>query len=194
MGHNPFSKDATLHRFGVPGLLAVRAQGDPNAVIPSIRSAMARLEPEIPRDQIVTMESLFEKELVAPKLNAFLSSFFSSVATVLAAIGLYGFFAASVAERRPELGLRLALGATPSRLLTMIWKEMSRLATAGILVGLVAALALSRLLSGFLFGVEPSDPLTYAGVAVFVALVALGATYVPANRAGRVDPGVLLRE
>jgi putative ABC transport system permease protein len=193
LGQNPFSTDNRLHPFGVPGLLAVRTAVPPESVIPSIKSTMARMEPDAPRDEIATMDSLFERELFAPRLQASLFSLFSLVAALLAAVGLYSLFAASVAERISEMGLRLALGATPERLLAMVWKRACRLAAAGVVAGLAIALALAHFMNRFLYGVEATDPWTYAGVALLVGAITLAATYVPARRAGRADPLSLLR-
>jgi putative ABC transport system permease protein len=193
LGENPFSDDDAIHPFGVPHLLAVRTSGPPNAVIPSIRSTMARLEPDAPRDEIATMDSLFERELSAPKLQASLFTLFALVALLLAAVGLYSLFASSVAERLPEMGLRLALGATPARLLAMVWKQTARLAAAGVVAGLALAFVLSRLVERYLYGVPATDPWTYAGVALLLGGIALVATYAPARRAGRADPLSLLR-
>ncbi|HXM16950.1 MAG TPA: FtsX-like permease family protein, partial [Candidatus Eremiobacteraceae bacterium] len=112
---------------------------------------------------------------------------------ILAAVGLYGLMAYSVTQRINEIGIRVALGATRADILNLILRRGALLALGGIAIGLVASLALSRLLSSFLFGVRPTDPLTFSAVAAILAAVALAASYIPAHRAARVDPNTCLR-
>jgi putative ABC transport system permease protein len=122
-----------------------------------------------------------------------LSSFFGVVALLLATIGLYGSVAYSVTRRTHEIGIRLALGAKPWEVLRMVLGKGLQLTLVGVVIGILAALAATRLISTMIYGVTPADPMTFAAVAVFLVLVALLACYVPARRATRVDPLVALR-
>jgi len=191
---NPFSAEARLHELGTPGYLAVRARSEPYALVPAIRSAIRSMDGEVLVDEVATMESLLDKELVAPTFNALLTGFFSVIALLLAATGLFGILATFVTERLPELGVRLALGATPARLQAGVWRRGSVLALAGVLGGSFVALLLSGLIRRFLYGVGPSDPATFAGVIAFVAVAATVAMGVPARRASRADPVSCLRQ
>jgi putative ABC transport system permease protein len=118
---------------------------------------------------------------------------FAGLALVLAAVGIYGVMAYLVTQRTHEIGVRMALGAQRENILSLVLGHGSRLAALGIAIGIAAALGLSRLMSSLLFGVSATDPLTYAGVAVLLAVVALAACYIPARRAVRVDPMIALR-
>ena len=118
---------------------------------------------------------------------------FAALALLLAAIGLYGLMAYSVTQRRNEIGIRMALGATREDVLRLILRQGSRLALAGIAIGVIASVAATRVLASMLFAVTPKDPETFLGVALLLVAVALGACYVPARRAAKVDPMVALR-
>ena len=122
-----------------------------------------------------------------------LLSIFAAVAMLLAAIGLYGVMSYSVAQRTQEIGIRMALGARPPDVLALVVKHGMALALLGIAAGVVGALAMTRLMSGMLFGIRPTDPLTFAGVAALLGTVAFLANYLPARRASKVDPMVALR-
>ena len=154
---------------------------------------MAEANPAISLD-IATLSSQVAASLARPRLLAVLSGFFGAVALLLAMIGLYGTLSYTVTSRRREIGVRLALGAAPARVLRMVLAEVGRLAVAGIVLGALAALAASRALSAFLFGMTPSDPGTLAMSAATLAAVAMVAGAVPAWRAARLDPTVVLRE
>jgi len=118
---------------------------------------------------------------------------FAAAALLLAAIGIYGLLAYAVGQRRRELGIRLALGASRGDVMSQVVGDGIRLAVAGIVIGVVIALAITRLLSALLYGVGASDPMTFVGVVALLALVSLVASYLPARRAARVDPMVALR-
>ena len=122
-----------------------------------------------------------------------LMTVFGSAALLLAGIGIYGLMAYSVQQRQQEIGIRMALGAAPDAVRRMVVVEGMRLALIGVALGLAGALALTRLLTGFLYGVKPWDPVAFGAVAVLLSVVALFATYVPARRATRVDPVIALR-
>jgi putative ABC transport system permease protein len=127
------------------------------------------------------------------QFNLLLVGVFALLALVLAAVGLYGVTSYAVAQRTHELGIRLALGAQPTDVLRIVLGQGARLVVAGLAVGTAASLALTRLMTGLLFGIGARDPLTFAGVGVLLALVSLVACYIPARRAMRVDPVVALR-
>ncbi len=141
-----------------------------------------------------TMQQLMSSSIATPRLRTTLLTAFATVAAFLAMIGVYGVMALTVAQRRQEIGVRIALGAGKSRVVAEILSKGLRVTGLGIVIGLVGAVAATRVLTAMLFGVSAFDPLTFAGVVVSVALVATAACYVPARRASRVDPVVVLRE
>jgi putative ABC transport system permease protein len=128
-----------------------------------------------------------------PRFRAWLIGTLALLALVLAAVGVYGVMSYTVTQRTNEIGIRVALGAQPQRVFRLVVGEGLRLALFGVGVGLVAALALTRLLHSFLFGISAYDPLTFIGVSVLLTLVAVAASYFPARRATRVDPMIALR-
>jgi putative ABC transport system permease protein len=191
---NPFSADARLHPLLSPYGLAVRTRIPAEDLVGSIRSAIRDLDDEIPLDRVATMNDLLDRELRAPRFHAVATSSFSFIALLLAAAGVYSVFAAFVAQRLPELGVRSALGATPGRLSALVLNRSGSLVVMGIAAGVLGAYFLSRLLGGFLYGVAPFDLPTLLGTAVLVAAVSVFATAVPARRAARVDPLSLLKQ
>jgi predicted permease len=191
---NPFSADARLHPLLSPYGLAVRTRIPPDDLVGSIRSAIRDLDDEIPLDRVATMNALLDRELRAPRFHAVATSSFSFIALLLAAAGVYSVFAAFVAQRLPELGVRSALGATPGRLSVLVLNRSGTLVLMGIATGAFVAFLLSRWIEGFLYGVAPFDLPTLLGVALLLATVSLAATSVPARRAARVDPLSLLKQ
>ena len=133
------------------------------------------------------------REMATDRMFSGLLMIFSAVALVLAAVGLYGIIAYTVARRTHEIGLRMALGAGRSDVLALVMRRAVALTATGIAIGLAAAFAVTRMLGSLLFEIDPHDPLTFGGIAVLLALIALAASYVPAYRATRVDPVVALR-
>jgi ABC-type antimicrobial peptide transport system permease subunit len=140
------------------------------------------------------MDDVFDESLSRPRFLAQLLGLFAGLALLLAAIGTYGILSYSVTERRREIGIHMALGATRSNVLGMVLSRGMRLTVVGLLAGLAAALGLTRLLQTQLFNVRPTDPATMASVAALIAAVAFAACYIPASRATRVDPMVVLRD
>jgi predicted permease len=174
-------------------MLAIRTNRDPATVVPSIRQAVHETDPSVFVMEAQTMEGLVASELAQPRLSAVLLAVFGLGALVIAAVGLYAILAYVVRRRMRELAIRHALGASPSRLRTLVLRQALVMAAVGILLGLVAALAGGKLLQSLLFGVSPADPLTLAGVVVILLAVALTASYLPARRATQADPASLLR-
>jgi putative ABC transport system permease protein len=174
--------------------VVVRTDRNPAAILPEVRSAVRRLDPQLPLASVRTMEEWLSNSAAQPRLNAQLLGIFAAVALLIAAIGIYGVLAYSVTQRTREIGLRMALGAPRARVLRLVIGEGMSVGACGIAAGLVAAAVLGRTLSSLLFGVQVHDLPTYAGVAVVLAVVALAACALPARRAALVDPIVALRE
>lgn len=173
--------------------LVVRAKGDAAALTPSIERAIWSVDKDQPVRRIAMAAQLVSQSEWQRTFALFLFEAFAFVALVLAAAGIYGVLAGTVTERMREIGVRAALGASRTDILSMVVRQGIGLTAIGALIGVAAAAALSRVMSGLLFGVSPHDPATYAGVTVVLGLVALGACLVPAMRAARVDPMETLR-
>jgi len=175
------------------GNLVIRTQGALATLLPAIRKAVQAVDPDAALVEARTMDEVIAPQLAQPRLNALLLSAFAFAAVLLAAIGLYGIMASAVSHQTRELGVRLALGATPDRLRAMILRQALTVAGAGALTGLLGALAGSRLITSMLFEVTPTDPVALLGACGLLLAVALLAAYIPARRATRVDPMVALR-
>ncbi|MCI0722874.1 MAG: ABC transporter permease [Acidobacteria bacterium] len=173
--------------------LVIRTLGPPEGSIDAVRATVQSVDPEQAVFSIQTMEQRLAKVLDAPRLNAQLLGVFALVALILAAVGTYGVISYSVTQRSYEIGLRMALGAQPSQVLGLVLSWGARLTILGLILGLIAAAALTRLIQSLLFGVRPLDPVVFGVVALQVAAVALLACYLPARRAAKVDPIVTLR-
>jgi predicted permease len=159
-----------------------------------IRSLVQSMDPTLPIVRLRTMDEVFGEAVSRPRLLAQLLGLFAALALALAAIGTYGILAYTVSQRRKEIGIHMALGATRATVLRMVLGQGLRFTVTGLAVGIVAAFGLTRLLQAQLFNVKPTDPATIASVAVFIAVVATAACLIPANRAARVDPMVVLRD
>jgi predicted permease len=177
-----------------PVQFAVHTAGNPTALTPSLRSMLKEIDPNLPLSDVQTLDEIVSRSMAPRRFNMFLLSIFAGVALLLALVGIYGVLAYSVGQRTAEIGLRVALGATPRKVLALIVGQGMRPILIGIGVGLAGALALSRFVSSLLFNVKPMDPLTYVVVALLVAAAALLSCYVPALRALRVDPVAALRQ
>ena len=147
----------------------------------------------MPVTDIETLPEALSASVAQPRFRTLLLGLFGVIALLLAAVGIFGVLSYSVARRTHEIGIRIALGATPSKILRLVLTESAKLILVGLAVGIPAALALTRYLATLLFAVHPTDPLTFIGVAILLTSVALIACYVPARRAMRVDPIVSLR-
>jgi putative ABC transport system permease protein len=173
--------------------VVVRSQLEPEVLFPELRRAVSRFSPYVPPVDIRTMEDRMSATWTTQRFQALLFGSFALTALLLAAAGLYGSMAHAVRRRNRELGIRLALGAKPGGVLAMVVTQGVRLSAVGVMVGLAAALGLTRVLEGFLYEVEPSDPFTLIASAVVLTLVAVVACLLPAHRATRVDPIEVLR-
>jgi predicted permease len=171
----------------------VRSARPPEELMTVVRETVARVDPMMPITNLQTMEQQFHANVEIERFVAGASSAFGVLATVLAALGLYGVLAFSVAQRAREIGLRVALGAPMSRIRSMVLRQVAGMAVIGIVVGAVAAAVLGRAAQSLLFGIEAGNPLVMAAAAVVLAAVTLGAAYIPARRASRVDPMSVLR-
>ncbi|MEQ9568830.1 MAG: FtsX-like permease family protein [Longimicrobiales bacterium] len=180
--------------FGTGQTLIVKTTGDPAALAPAVRQAVADLDPDLPLSGIGTLEDRVAAAVAQPRFNALLLGLFAALALVLAAVGIYGVMAFTVSERTAEIGLRMALGASASNVRGMVVRRAVVLAGAGVVLGVLASVALTRLMESLLFGVEPGDPWTLTAVSALLFGVALMASYVPARRASRLDPVGALRE
>jgi len=173
--------------------LLVKSQIDPSALTSEIRGVVAAVDKDQPIFAVATMNKIVSDGVSAPRLILVLLGLFSLLAVILAAIGIYGVISFSVAQRTREIGVRMTLGAQRTDILRMILGQGGKIALVGIVIGMVAAFALTRLMSGLLFSVSAGDPTTLAAVAGLLVIVALFACYIPARRAIRVDPMVALR-
>jgi predicted permease len=174
--------------------LVVRTNGDPATVQAGIDSAIRSLDKSVPVYQTSTMEEYLHKSAAQPRFQTFLLSCFAVIALALAAIGLYGLLSYMVVQRTLEIGLRMALGAQRGDVLRMIVQRGLRLSLSGVGLGIAASLVLTRLISGMLFEVRPTDPITFAATAALLVIVSTAASGAPAFRASRLDPMKTLRE
>ena len=173
--------------------VVVRTRGDPTAIMGPVRRAVRELDPREIIYGVETLDEVLSNSFAARRLSMILLGIFAVLAMVLSCVGIYGVISYVVGQRTHEIGVRVALGAQRNDVLRLILGQGVRMALMGVGIGLVAALALTRLMSRMLFGVSATDPLTFAGVAVLLCGVAVVACYVPARRAMRVDPMVALR-
>jgi putative ABC transport system permease protein len=173
--------------------LLVRTQRDPNTVAAAVRNEIRSLDRALPIADLRTLDEVMDKARSRPRFLTLLLTLFSAISLSLAALGIYGVISYSVAQRTNEIGIRMALGAQSTDVLRMVGISGLKLAGAGVIVGAIGAIALSRTLSGLLFGVSAVDIATYAAMAATLVAVALVACYIPARRAAKVDPLIALR-
>jgi putative ABC transport system permease protein len=188
----PFKQaDALLPVFQMTVVL--RTAADPSTETSALRSALAEIDPNQPMVNVRTMEQNMSNSVAQPRFRTWLIGIFAALALLLAAVGIYGVMSYIVTQRTGEIGIRVTLGAQPTDVFRSIVGEGARIALLGLAAGLIVALALTRLLRSFLYGVSTSDPVTFISVALLLALVSVAACYFPARRATRVDPIVALR-
>jgi putative ABC transport system permease protein len=175
------------------GTLVVRTRVEPLSLSKAVKEAVWSVDPEQPVWKIRTVEYLLEQNVAGRRFVMSLMAGFAGLAMLLTALGIYGVISYSVAQRTHEIGVRMALGAQARDVLRLVLRQGMLLTLIGVVVGLAAAFGLTRLMASLLYGVSATDPFTYAGVTLLLALVALLACYIPARRATRVDPLVALR-
>ena len=173
--------------------LAVRTAGNPNALALPIQKEISRIDPDLPVVSVLTMQEVLSKGTSQRRSSLTLLGLFAGLATALAAIGLYGLLAYSIRQRTSELGIRIALGASPAQVVGMVLAQGLRPATAGVLAGLAIAVAIVRVLQSLLFEVKPLDVQVFFAVAVALMTIAALACAIPARRATRIDPAIALR-
>src|SRR6266545_1166052 len=173
--------------------MVVRTTNDPHSLITAVQNEVHAMDRELPVFNVKTMDEYISATVAAPRFNATLLVIFSAVALVLTIVGLYGVMSYSVAQRTNEIGIRMALGAQTRDVMRLIVSQGFKLVLVGLAIGLAGAFALMRVIASLLFGVTTKDPLTFAAVAVLLAVVALLACYIPARRATRLDPLSALR-
>jgi predicted permease len=173
--------------------VVVRADRDPAPLAAALRTTVTQLDPEQPPGDVQTLGYYLREATAQPRFTAALAATFALLATVLAGLGIYGVLAYSVAQRRREIGIRMALGARAADVRALVVGQAVALGAIGVAAGVAAAIGLTRVLASLLFGVSASDPLTFAGVCMVLLIVVGAAAYLPARRATRVDPLVALR-
>ena len=174
-------------------MLLVRTSSEPTAIISSVQRAVWTIDPNQAISDVKTMEQVISDSVAQPRFNMFLMVMFGVLALLLAVVGIYGLLSYAVTQRKQELGIRMALGANRVDVLKLVLRQGMTLALLGEAVGLIGALALTRVMRGLLFGIGPFDAGTFVTVAIATTLVALAACYIPARRATKVDPLVALR-
>jgi putative ABC transport system permease protein len=180
--------------LAVPNLtLVTRVAGEPTTLAPMVRRQIAALDPDLPTGAFQTMEEVAANSVSRPRFVLTLLAVFSAIALLLATIGIYGVVAYAVSQRTHELGIRMALGARRAQVVGLVLRQGLGMIGAGLAIGVVAALAFTRTLSGLLYDVQPNDPLTLIGVALTLGVTALLACVEPARRATRVHPMDSLR-
>jgi putative ABC transport system permease protein len=191
----PYNSTATLEDRRIPTemTIAIRTASDDSQMATMLRNTVAALNQEVPVSEVKTMRAVISEVVSTPASTTALMVVFAVLALVLGTIGIYGVLSFLVSNRSREIGIRMALGAQRGDVLRSVMGEGAKLSLAGIALGMAGAFALMRILSGELYGVGTTDPLTFFSVAILVAAVALAACYVPARRAMRVDPMVALR-
>jgi putative ABC transport system permease protein len=173
--------------------VSLRTDRDPMLLASSVRGAVRAVDPDLLVNDIQTLDDRVSRNIARPRLSVLLLGGFSAIALLLAAIGIYGVMAYTVAQRTREIGVRMALGANPHKVKQLVVRQGMRPALIGVIVGLIAAFAATRLIASLLYGVSAVDPITFVFVPLFLIAVALLATYLPARRATRVPPTVALQ-
>jgi predicted permease len=173
--------------------VVLRIQGDPTAVMGAVRSAVERIDSREVMYNEQTMDEVVSNSFAARRLSMILLGIFAALALLLACVGIYGVISYLVGQRTHEIGVRIALGAESSDVLRLVIGHGARMALLGVAIGIVAGLGLTRLMANQLFGVSAHDPLTFAGAAMLLIVVAITGCYIPARRAMRVDPMIALR-
>lgn len=180
--------------YGIAGRWAVRTPADPAQYAPLVRSAIAELGNKLMMSEVQPMDVLVEKAQSSTRFSLLLIGVFAVIALLLAGVGLYGVLSTVVRQRTAEIGVRMALGAAPGRIFNLVVGHGLALSAAGIAVGLVAAFALTRVMTSMLVGVKPTDPTTFTAMAILFLVIAAIASWLPARRAAALDPNAALRD
>ncbi len=188
-----YQQPAANFGFYTPRDLAVRVTGDPLTFAPAIRRVIGEVDKDQPISRVQTMQGLLSSEVADRRLQVQLLGSFAVLALILVSLGIYGVLAYAVRQRTAELGLRMALGARQQDILRSVMGSGAKLIGVGLILGVAGASLLTRLIQSLLYGVTAADPVTFAGSSVLFVLIGLGACYIPARRAARVDPMVALR-
>jgi len=186
--YTPFSQTPFLWSY-----VMIRTSSEPSSVMTAIRSSVSSGEPGLQAVNVQTMRQLVSQSVASPRFNTILLSSFAVIALILAAVGLYGVMSYTVSQQTREIGIRMALGARPRDVFKSVLGGALLLALIGVTAGLLGAFAVTRVMSSLLFGVSATDPLTFVAISLLLTGVALGASFVPARRATKVDPMVALR-
>jgi putative ABC transport system permease protein len=182
-------------QFSFPDtMVIVKARGSAAALVPAMRRAVAAVDPALPIYDVLTLDDRIAGALSRPRFNAALVAGFAGAALLIAALGVYGMLSYSVSSRLREIGVRLALGAAPQRIVRLVVAEGLRLAVIGVAIGVIAALAAGRVTRSLVIDVSPSDPRILVAVVSVMLAVACLAAFLPARRASAVDPIVVLRQ
>jgi ABC-type antimicrobial peptide transport system permease subunit len=179
--------------LALSGGLVIRADSSVAAVTAAATRIVRRIAPRAPIEEVMTLAQYKDQSVSPRRLNAALISSFSVLAVIIAAVGIAGVLAFSVSARTHEIGIRMSLGANRARVQRMILGEGGVLLAVGLVVGVAGAFFSARIIEGLLFGVEPHDPMTFIGVAVLMAAIGIGACWIPALRAARIDPAITMR-
>lgn len=173
--------------------LVIKTAGNAEAMAPAVRAAIWEIAPDLTLGEVQTFDLLFERLIAQRKFNMLLLSIFGALAIIITGVGIYGVMAYVVEQRTQEIGVRMALGAQPSRVQGMVLGRAMMFVAAGLVIGTAGAYALSGAVRTFLFSVEPGDPAIYLSTAVLLVAIGLIAAWIPARRAARVDPIIALR-
>lgn len=187
-----FVTDGYLGNFANNWVL--RTSGVPAGYAPQVRAAIAAAGAQLLITDLKSMDSLVRGAQLGTRFSLLLIGVFASIAAILAGVGLYGVLSTVVRQRTAEIGVRMALGAAPASIFSLVVGQGLRLSVAGVAVGLATAFVLTRAMNSMLVGVKPTDPPTYTGVAIFFFVIASLASWLPARRAAGLDPTVALRE
>jgi len=173
--------------------VVLRDSTDPSAMVTAVKNELRVLDPDLPMYYVRTMRQRMDESLARRRFSMLLLAVFASFALVLATIGIYSVMAYLVNQGTREIGIRMALGATQRNVLSLVVRQGMALALSGVMIGLAAAFLFTRLIRNLLFGVEATDPITFVAIPLMLLLIALLATYIPAQRATRIDAMVSLR-
>jgi putative ABC transport system permease protein len=182
----PYPSMLTMH-------VVLRTKADPISVSGAMKEAVHSLDPDLPVTKVTTLKAIVENSMTRPRFSMLLLGSFAVLALLLASVGLYGVISYSVTQRTPEIGIRMALGANRRNVFGMVLGQGARLIGIGIAIGIAASLSVTHVMASFLYGVQPTDPLTFAAVSALLAGISLFSCYLPAHRATRVDPMIALR-